>query len=105
VRSSSGRTWQRWLLATTVVALAGCSSSGKPGEVVITVAGVGATRLEVWRVTKDPSLVSWGPTVLARVGYDFGERPGLFVLVDIEAQDQASGAVPWGPSLQVGVRF
>jgi hypothetical protein len=68
-------------------------------------AGVGVTRLEVWRVTKDPSLVSWGPTVLARVGYDFGERLGAFVLVELEAQDQASGAAPWGPSLQVGGRF
>ncbi len=68
-------------------------------------AGIAVTRLEVWRATKDASLVSTGPTALARVSYDFGERIGPFVLVDLETQDQASGATPWGPTLEAGVRF
>ena len=67
--------------------------------------GVGVTYLDVQRVTSNQSLQSMGPTLLARVAYDFGERPNLYVLADVEVQWQASGTIPWGPTLQVGLRF
>jgi hypothetical protein len=55
VRSSSRRAWQRRLLATTVLALAGCSSSGKPGETVITVdPNIPTSDQRTFEPTQDP---------------------------------------------------
>jgi hypothetical protein len=68
--------------------------------------GVGFEAMRVHRVTIGTGdLFSLGPMALARVAYDFGDRPNVYVLVDLEAQWQADGAVPWGPTLQVGLRF
>ena len=68
--------------------------------------GAGFEAIRVHRVTIGTGdLFSLGPMVLARVAYDFGEKPNVYVLVDFEAQWQADGAVPWGPTLQVGLRF
>ena len=67
--------------------------------------GVGAEYLDVHRATSPRDLQSMGPMVLARVAWDLGDRPNLYVLADFEAQLQATGAIPWGPTLQVGLRF
>ena len=67
--------------------------------------GFGGTYLRVNRATDGGALESWGPMIFARVGYDFGDRPNVFVLLDLEGQVQATNATPWGPTLQVGLRF
>jgi len=68
--------------------------------------GVGFEAIRVHRVTIGTGdLFSLGPMALARVAYDFGEKPNVYVLVDFEAQWQDDGAVPWGPTLYVGLRF
>jgi hypothetical protein len=68
-------------------------------------AGVGGTYLAVERATSGSPLQSFGPMFLGRVGYDFGDAPNVFVLADLEVQSQASGAIPWGPTLLAGLRF
>jgi hypothetical protein len=67
--------------------------------------GGGWTYFGVQRKTDGSFLQSVGPVALLRAGYDFGERPGLFMLADCQVQLQAGGAVVWGPTAQLGVRF
>jgi hypothetical protein len=67
--------------------------------------GAGISLLNVDRVTSQGSLLSLGPMLLGRVGYDFGEKPNVYLLLDVEGQWQASGAAVWGPSVQAGLRF
>jgi hypothetical protein len=40
-----------------------------------------------------------------RVGYDFSDKLGPYVLFDVEGQLQAGGSTVWGPTLQAGLRF
>jgi hypothetical protein len=67
--------------------------------------GGGWTYFGVQRATDGSFLQSFGPMGLLRVGYDFGEKSGLYVLGDGQAQLQAGGAIVWGPTVQLGYRF
>jgi len=67
--------------------------------------GLGLAVLDVERVTAGSSLVSLGPSAEVLLGYDLGDAPDLYVEADFEGQVQADGAVPWGPALQLGLRF
>ena len=67
--------------------------------------GIGTEYMDVHRATGPQDLQSMGPLLLARAVYDFDSRPNVYVLLDLEAQVQATNAYPWGPTLQVGLRF
>jgi hypothetical protein len=66
--------------------------------------GGGWTYFGVQRKTDGSMLQSVGPVALLRAGYDLGE-PGLFVLADCQVQLQGGGALVWGPTVQLGVKF
>lgn len=63
--------------------------------------GGGVTLLSISRATTQRSIDKLGMSLLGRVGYDFGERSGPYVLGQVEWQTQHS----WGPTLCVGYRF
>lgn len=66
--------------------------------------GGGASYFGVRRATTGAILGSVGPMALICLGYDFGESPGPWVLLDLEGQLQAAALV-WGPTLLLGWRF
>lgn len=63
--------------------------------------GGGATTLMIHRVTTNGTMDKLGLTLLGRVGYDFGERTGAYVLGQFEYQSLNG----WGPTIYVGYRF
>lgn len=74
------------------------------GDHLLVGAGFGVVNLQIARVKSPSNLSSTGPSVLGRLGYDFG-RFLPYVALDLEVQWQADGATPWGPTLQVGVKL
>lgn len=67
--------------------------------------GVGGTYLSVLRATSGGPLQSAGPMVLGRVTWDLDPRPNVYLAAELEGQLQASGAFPWGPTVEAGLRF
>jgi len=67
--------------------------------------GVGGTLLSVTRATSGGPLLSLGPVGLGRITWDLGSKPCVYLAAQLEAQLQASGAVPWGPTIEAGLRF
>jgi hypothetical protein len=66
--------------------------------------GGGLTYLGIGRATAGPRINSIGFGPLLRLGYDFGERSGAYVLGQYALQ-QFRGAIEYGPSLWVGWRW
>lgn len=64
-------------------------------------AGAGLTWLSIQRATTGQDINSIGLTLLARLGYDFEERSGFYLLSQVEWQTRHT----WGPTAYVGYRF
>jgi hypothetical protein len=67
--------------------------------------GIGTTFLSVTRATSGGPLQSLGPMFLGRITWDVGPLPNVYVGAELEVQWQASGAFPWGPTVEAGLRF
>jgi hypothetical protein len=67
--------------------------------------GGGWTYFGVQRKTDGSYLQSFGPVALLRAGYEFGDRSAPFILIDCQVQLQGGGALVWGPTAQLGVKF
>jgi len=66
--------------------------------------GGGVVGVDVVRATNGNDIRSVGPSALVLVGYDFGRRPNVYFLADMELQIQAQALI-WGPTVQLGMRF
>jgi hypothetical protein len=66
--------------------------------------GAGLSVFGVGRATTGGSITSLGLVGIARAGYDFGPRPGVFVLLQGDVH-LLNGPAVWGPTLQVGWQF
>jgi hypothetical protein len=104
-RRDTPHTWRGWGPSSATEIGANATAEARPlGDHLFLGGGFGVVNLQIARVTSPESLYSTGPSVLGRIGYDFGMFLP-YVALELEVQWQADGATPWGPTLQVGVKL